>query len=61
MTVSEILENEDLRRHEFPVTREKILLEHAEGCLLPRKVAEAVASCALQIRVTLLWAFFFGL
>jgi len=43
MTLAEILSNEELRRHEFPVTRDKIFLAHAGDCPLPRRVAEAVA------------------
>lgn len=42
MTVSEILSNEELRHHEFPVTREKIFLGHAGVCPLPRRVFEAI-------------------
>ncbi|MCX6928723.1 MAG: aminotransferase class V-fold PLP-dependent enzyme, partial [Verrucomicrobia bacterium] len=34
------------RRHEFPVTRDKIFLAHAGDCPLPRRVAEAVADYA---------------
>ena len=48
MTVQEILENEELRRHEFPVTKEKVFLAHAAVCPLPRRVAEAVSHYALQ-------------
>jgi selenocysteine lyase/cysteine desulfurase len=48
MTLSEILENEELRRHEFPVTRDKIFLAHAGDAPLPRRVAEAVAKYALE-------------
>lgn len=48
MTLSEILSNEELRRHEFPVTRDKIFLAHAGDCPLPRRVAEAVANYAQQ-------------
>ena len=29
MTLAEVLSNEELRQHEFPVTREKIFLGHA--------------------------------
>ncbi len=43
MTLSEILANEELRQHEFPVTRDKIFLAHAGDCPLPHRVAEAVA------------------
>ena len=48
MTLTEILENEELRRHEFPVTRDKIFLAHAGDAPLPRRVAEAVASYARE-------------
>ncbi len=41
MTVSEILSNEELRRHEFPVTGERIFMAHAAVCPLPRRVAQA--------------------
>ena len=46
MTVEEILSNEELRRHEFPVTRERIFLAHAGDCPLPRRVAEAISKYA---------------
>ena len=46
MTLSEILSNEELRRHEFPVTRDKVFLSHAGVCALPRRVADAVADYA---------------
>jgi len=48
MTLAEILSDEELRRHEFPVTREKIFLAHAAVCALPRRVAEAVRDYALK-------------
>jgi len=48
MTVSEILENEELRQREFPVTRNQIFLAHAGDCPLPRRVAEAIATYAGQ-------------
>jgi cysteine desulfurase/selenocysteine lyase len=48
MTLADILNNEELRRHEFPVTREKIFLGHAGDCPLPRRVAEAVTDYARQ-------------
>ena len=48
MTIAELLSNEDLRRREFPVAREKIFLAHAGVCPLPRRVAEAIADCANQ-------------
>jgi selenocysteine lyase/cysteine desulfurase len=46
MQVQEILANEELRRHEFPVTQSKIFLAHAGDCPLPRRVAQAVADYA---------------
>ena len=48
MTISEIHSNEDLRRREFPVSRQKIFLAHAGVCPLPRRVADAIADCAAQ-------------
>jgi cysteine desulfurase/selenocysteine lyase len=48
MTIAEILSNEELRRHEFPVCRDKIFLAHAAVCPLPRRVAEAVASYSTE-------------
>lgn len=48
MNLAEILGNEELRQHEFPVTRDKIFLAHAGDCPLPRRVAEAVAGYAHQ-------------
>jgi cysteine desulfurase / selenocysteine lyase len=48
MTLTEILSNEELRHHEFPVTRDKIFLAHAGDCPLPRRVAEAVAEYARE-------------
>jgi cysteine desulfurase / selenocysteine lyase len=43
MTIAELHANEELRRHEFPVAKEKVFLGHAGVCPLPRRVAEAVA------------------
>jgi cysteine desulfurase/selenocysteine lyase len=48
MTLAEILSSEELRRNEFPVTRDKIFLAHAGVCPLPRRVAGAIAECARQ-------------
>jgi selenocysteine lyase/cysteine desulfurase len=48
MTLTEILANEELRRREFPVAREKIFLGHAGVCPLPRRVADAIVECAQQ-------------
>src|SRR5437868_4568085 len=48
MTLAEVLENEELRRHEFPVARERIFLAHAGDCPLPRRVSEAISNYARQ-------------
>ena len=48
MTLSEILSNEELRQHEFPVAKGKIFLGHAGVCPLPRRVAEAIRSYATE-------------
>jgi len=48
MTLTEILSNEELRRREFPVAREKVFLAHAGVCPLPRRVADAISECARQ-------------
>ncbi len=48
MTLNEILANEEIRRREFPVTREKIFLAHAGVCPLPHRVAQAIADCAAR-------------
>ena len=46
VTPAEIQNDEALRNHEFPVTRQRIYLAHAGVCPLPRRVAEAVAQGA---------------
>jgi len=46
MTVEEVLSNEELRRREFPVAKNKIFLAHAGDCPLPQRVAQAVADYA---------------
>ena len=43
MTLEEILHSEELRNHEFPVTRGKIFLAHAGVCPLPRRVTVAMS------------------
>jgi len=48
MTLNDILTNEELRRHEFPVSRDRIFLGHAGVCPLPRRVADAISECARQ-------------
>ncbi|MCI0744473.1 MAG: aminotransferase class V-fold PLP-dependent enzyme [Verrucomicrobia subdivision 3 bacterium] len=42
MTLEDILTNEELRRQEFPVARERIFLAHAGDCPLPRRVGDAI-------------------
>jgi cysteine desulfurase/selenocysteine lyase len=42
MTLNDILTDEKLRQHEFPVTRDKIFLSHAAVCPLPRRVTETI-------------------
>lgn len=44
MTLSEILCNEDRRRHEFPVAEKKAFFAHAGVCPLPRCAADAVSA-----------------
>ena len=46
MQIQEILANEELRHHEFPVTRNKTFLAHAGDCPLPRRVGQAIADYA---------------
>lgn len=46
MTIDELHQNEELRRTEFPVVRDKIFLAHAGVCPLPRRVAHAVSNYA---------------
>jgi cysteine desulfurase / selenocysteine lyase len=48
MTLEELHTNEELRHHEFPVTRDKVFLAHAGVCPLPRRVSEAVRQYADQ-------------
>src|SRR5437867_7315424 len=61
MTISELVANEELRRREFPVAREKIFLAHAGVCPLPERVAEAIRQyaslCTKGDQETLLPAF----
>jgi cysteine desulfurase/selenocysteine lyase len=46
MNLTEILSNEELRRHEFPVVADKVFLAHGGDCPLPRRVADAVRKYA---------------
>jgi cysteine desulfurase/selenocysteine lyase len=48
MTLTEVLSNEALRRHEFPVAREAVFLAHAGDCPLPARVADAVGAYVRQ-------------
>jgi len=42
MTLTELLADEELRRREFPVARDKIFLAHAGVCPLPQRVAQVI-------------------
>ncbi|HHY86940.1 MAG TPA: aminotransferase class V-fold PLP-dependent enzyme [Verrucomicrobia bacterium] len=46
MTLQDVLTNEELRREEFPVVRDRIFLAHAGVCPLPKRVASAIAAYA---------------
>ena len=46
LTISEILKDEALRRHEFPVATRQTFLSHAGVCPLPRRVSEAIGAHA---------------
>src|ERR1044071_630979 len=46
MTLAELLSDEERRRYEFPVARERIFLAHAGVCPLPRRVSDAVSAYA---------------
>jgi selenocysteine lyase/cysteine desulfurase len=48
MTLTDILADEELRRREFPVTRNKIFLAHAGVCPLPRRVSQAIGDYAFE-------------
>lgn len=48
MTISEVLENESLRRQEFPVCRDRIFMAHAAVCAMPQRVAQAMSDCAFE-------------
>jgi cysteine desulfurase/selenocysteine lyase len=46
MTLAELLSDNHLREHEFPVACGRVFLGHAGVCALPRRVAEAVSNYA---------------
>jgi cysteine desulfurase/selenocysteine lyase len=48
MTLAEILSDEALRRHEFPVAQDKVYLAHAGVCPLPRRVVQAISDYAAE-------------
>jgi cysteine desulfurase/selenocysteine lyase len=48
LSIAALLANEELRQHEFPVTKNKVFLAHAGVCALPRRVTEAVAKYAVD-------------
>lgn len=51
MTIADILSDESLRRHEFPVAAKKIFLAHAAVCPLPRRVSDAMRDYAEKATV----------
>lgn len=57
MRLDELLSNDELRRREFPVVRDKIFLAHAGVSPLPSRVAETISqyaqSCTLGDQETL--------
>ncbi len=46
LNIPDLLQDEALRRHEFPVAARQAFLAHAGVCPLPRRVAEAVSGYA---------------
>lgn len=48
MIIKDLLSNEELRQHEFPVARDKVFLAHAGVCAIPRRVSEAMRAYAEQ-------------
>lgn len=46
LSVQDVLQNEELRRHQFPVSVHKVFLAHAAVSPLPRRVAEAMSAAA---------------
>ena len=51
LSIAEIHRNEELRQHEFPVTKNKVFLAHAAVCPLPRRVADAIARSGDEWRI----------
>lgn len=47
MTIAELHSNEELRRHEFPVTAAQAFFAHAGDCPLPRRVVDAITDYSL--------------
>jgi cysteine desulfurase / selenocysteine lyase len=56
MTIKEIHSNEELRQHEFPITRKKIFLAHASSSPMPRRVSEAMRDYVMQSSEEDQWA-----
>ena len=48
MTLTDLLADEELRQHEFPVSRDGIFLAHAGVCPLPRRVVTAISDYARE-------------
>jgi selenocysteine lyase/cysteine desulfurase len=56
MTVNEIQSNEELRHHEFPVSRKQIFLAHAGCSPFPRRVSEAMRDYVVQSALEDQWS-----
>ena len=48
LNIPDLLSDEKLRLHEFPVARKQVFLAHAGVCPLPRRVTEAISNYAAQ-------------
>ena len=48
MNLDELIENEEIRRREFPVTAERVFLAHAGVAPLPRVAVEAIGELAAR-------------
>jgi cysteine desulfurase / selenocysteine lyase len=46
MTIEQLHTDEEFRRHEFPIARQKIYLGHAGVCPLPRRVQQSISEYA---------------
>jgi cysteine desulfurase/selenocysteine lyase len=48
MLIRDVLSNEELRRREFPVVRDKVFLAHAAVCPLPQRVIDGISAYARE-------------